>query len=84
MRDDQPGGFGADHDHRLLIHGIQDRTSPGGVPAGSMLCEFRVDPGLAGMLQLGRGGSGGEDFEHRIMLQPGANHALQAGVDLGE
>lgn len=50
VRNDQTGGLGANHDCCLLIHGVQDGVGPRGVPAGSVLCELRVDPGLAGML----------------------------------
>lgn len=33
----------------LLICGVRDGARPGGVPAGSMLIEFSIDPGFTGI-----------------------------------
>lgn len=84
VRDDQTSRVGA-HDYDALFgHGGQQCGGPGGVAPGPVFLELRIDPRGAGALQLGRGGPGGQDFQHGIVFQPGSQHPLQGRVDLGE
>lgn len=77
VRDDHSGSIGADHDHCLLIQCVHDGPGPGGVPAGSLLLELRIDPCFASMLQLRRGGPSREDFQDGVVFQPRSEDPFQ-------
>ena len=77
------GGVGAGDHHALVLQGRDDLAGPGGVPPAPVLLEPGVDPCLARSLQVGWGGPGGDDLQDGVVLQPGPQHLLEGGVDLG-
>ena len=77
------GGVGAGDHHGLVLQGRDDLAGPGGVPPAPVLLEPGVDPCLARSLQVGWGGPGGDGLQDGVVLQPGPQHLLEGGVDLG-
>ena len=77
------GCVGAGDHHGLVLQGRDDLAGPGGVPPAPVLLEPGVNPCLARSLQLCWSGPGGDDLQDGVVLQPGPQHSLEGGVDLG-
>ena len=77
------GGVGAGDHHGLVLQGRDDLARPGGMPPAPVLLEPGLNPCLARSLQVGWGGPGGDDLQDGVVLQPGPQHPLEGGVDLG-